>query len=411
MSLSELNTILDRDIIAGVAREIATPEGLLLTGDANPYVPSVPYNSRKISFDIQYAVSGVAHAAGQDDVPAESNHPAVEQITVEAPVWRRRWKFMESDFSKYRRPGTQSDLYTRQAVTAHIVGGGMTSLRWTKEWATFQALSGTLTVILDKAPSQTINYRQPASLSPTAPTLWDVTGSSNPLLDLSNWVDTLTDDWGAEPGLIVFGSKVNKYLINSAAVQAVVSASGGGEEMLRSGRIIPQGTLLGIPHAIYRKSYVSRDYLDAAYTSGTTMTLRHGAKGELAGIGANDTVVIGQSSHTANKGARESVGVTSLSGNTLTIDGAMTNAFQVGDMVTWHRRFLPDNIVLILPKPDGEPWMQWWDIPSMHNNDQPGVYTVEDVRRRAPLEVDFTVGTDGLPVIIRQGRHVWATVA
>lgn len=402
---SQLGTILEDRRLIALVNEVAPPSDLFATQGENAFCPERAYDSDKIDFEIRFSDAGLMKAQHRDaDIPLDE-FPGIAKVELDAPVWRSKYILRESDLQQIRTPGQREGRYGQRIIAD--AAQYISNKAWrTKEWSAWQALAGTLTISYPDAVDVSVNYRMPTYLAPTASPLWSDTTNADPINDILTWCQRMRL-MGATPGHLVFNSQTHQELMQNAKVRALIQAQ-YGDRMLASG-MLPQGMIAGLPYTLMDQQYLIRAYVGTAYTSGTSLVLDDAR--EMSGLGSSDQLVVGPSTTTDYERAMEVIGVTSISGTTVTIDGAMTNDFSVGDPVTWRRPFLPDRRFAILPRADGEKWMEWWTCPSVAwNSGNAGVYAYSERMQGSPLRWEIMGGVDGMPVMFRQMRHVWATV-
>jgi len=400
----DFSPTLDKVLLIQAVNEVAMPGDML----GPEFMPVVPYDSTLIEYDIVMAASGLLKALDMDEDIPTSRTPGVATIRMEAPVFRGNYPIFESMLKRLREPGTREQGQTLQEITARAANWLSLRADNTVEWTRWQVWTdGTLAVLFDDGQTTTVDYRMPPALNTTltGTSQWDDYTNSDPLDDILQHIERL-GEFGTEAGRIVYGWRVNRYLLQNAKIRTLIQAQSGAD-LLAAG-VIPQGTLAGLPHQVYRKSYQAIDGVGAAYTSGTSLTLEDGDVGQLSELSNGDRIVLGPSSNSSNPGAKESQTVTGApSGTTVTLSAALTLDFDIGDPVTWHRSFCHPDDFFIFPADDGELWCEWWNVPSVHNDNQTGKYaTAKIVIDDIPFRGFVKGGIDGLPIIYRQGRHV-----
>ncbi len=399
----DFSPTLDKVLLIQAINEVAMPGDIL----GAQMMPVVPYDSMLIEFDIVMAAGGLLSALGMDEDIPETRAPGVATIRMEAPVFRGNYPIWESMLKRLRQPGTREQGQTLGEITARAANWLSLRADNTVEWSRWQVWTdGTLAVRFDDGNTTTVDYRMPPALNTTltGTNQWDDYTGSDPLEDILVHIERL-GEFGTEAGRIVYGWRVNRYLLQNSKIRALIQAQNGAD--LLAGGVIPQGTLAGLPHQVYRKSYQAVDGVGAAYTSGTTLTLEDAEAGQLSELANGDRIVLGPSSHTNNPRAKESVTVTGApSSGTVTLSAALTLDFDLGDPVTWHRSFCHPDDFFIFPADDGELWCEWWNVPSVHNDNHPGKYATSKIEiDDIPFRGFVKGGIDGLPIIYRQGRH------
>lgn len=404
---SQLVSILEDRRLVALINEVRPTENLLATrgmGDLPAFCPPVPIGSAKIEWDMRFSATGLLQGAHRDaDVPLRVV-PGVANYEFDAPVWRTKWLLRESDLWELRTPGEREGRYGERLIT-DLMNDGRMLADTTMEWAAWQMIAGSLSVDYPNASSETINYRMPAYLTPTADPAWSDTLNSDPLSDIQNWERTLRQT-GVTPGAYVFTSQVYQYLMENARVRSVIAAQ-WGDRMVSMGRL-PE-TLLGLPYRVYDGLYAARAYVGTAYTSGTSLVLQEA--GQLASVADGDKLYLGPSTHANNPRATEQGEVASISAATITLDAALTNDFAVGDPVTWYRYYLPEDKFVILPMSDGQRWAEFGMCPSIYAMGENRIYASSERLPGVPLKHEVMAGVDGAPILYRQGRHLYADVA
>lgn len=406
--------ILNREMIIGVAKESLALDGPRATDGPNAFMPSRPYNSDIVKFDVRFPASGLLHGLGRDEDIPDDRQPGISRMTLQAPVWRGHYRFDESQLTQLSRAGENQDtVMTREEILMEAGTWLGRRVRDTKEWTGWQALEdGTLVVNHEDGATTTINYRMPSDLQQTlaGTSKWSDFINSDPLEDLRLMIIKLRG-YNTRPAAFWLGANVEGYLLQNARISTLIQNQ-AGREILSMFRL-PDGLLFGKPYFVSDAAYTAEDFVSTAYTGGTSLVVELGSRGQLADVVSGDRIVLGPSTHTTNPRAKESVEVSSISTTTITLSAAATTSFEVGDRVTWHRPFVNPNDIYIMPEDDGEPWVEWWEVPSVFNAPATlGMYAVTEVKLNdVPLRGYVKGGIDGLPIIRRNGRHARIRVA
>lgn len=401
MPASDFPTLSDRRMTDMIS-EIEPPKQYA-TNSPNAFCPTRAYGSTRIEWDVAQDISGVLEATDRDSDIPESPKGTYGKISFDAPVWRRKFAIVESELTDLRQPGQKEGRVDSEFLVKDTLNAGVRYISRSKEFAAWKALSGTLNIKnATGGGTTTIDYKMPSFYKPTAGTNWSDTANANPLADILVWKSILQDR-GVTPGRFVMGNKVHDYLLNNEAVRAVL-APVFGEQFFSTGRL-PSEAIGGIPYDVVNGVYPLNTTLATAYSSGTTITVADateivaGDRLEITNttIGGNDTVV---------------VEVASISGSVVTLTGSIGSmSFDVGSFISFSRKFLPDNAFVILPENDGVKWCEFLVAPSPLAGGGAREYVYSERLPSLPFKYEIVTGIDGAPVIFRQGRHIYATVA
>ena len=397
---STLNTILNDRRLTQTIREFERPDNLFLTGGDTPYFPIIDNGSLSVEWRTRFAASGIHLATNMDaDIPLR-RIPGFSLQQMDAPVWRSRWMLYESDLTKIVHPDQREGRYG-EALVDDVLNDGSNITDSTVEYAAWQALAGSLTLRYHDAANITVDYEMPPFLNITPGTAWS-DAASDPVTDVMDAVQLLAE-MGTTAVTIVFSTEVMKDLVNNTAIRQLYQGSATGAQSLARGQI-PVDTFVGLDWMTFDGRYNARAYVATTYTIGNSLVVDDAT--EIADLGGTDNIIVGPSTHATNPRAINRQGVTSISANTITLDSALADDFEVGDPVTWARRFLPAREVYILPaRNTGQRIYEWSVAPSLYGGNVAGKYAVSERLPGHPLKHEIVTGIDGIPIIKQQGHH------
>jgi len=173
----------------------------------------------------------------------------VIQRSASVACLKEKKQLKGSTMAWLRKPGTEHQQYGEQAVRDELADLD-SRLEFRREWARWQALSGTLTVNQEKVKF-VVDYGIAGAHKPTVGTAWsDV--SADIIGDLTTWKQLIQADSGEQATTVYMNTIVMNYMIKNTGIKALM-----GEQLktqiLESGYIT---RVIGLSFVVYDAGYV-----------------------------------------------------------------------------------------------------------------------------------------------------------
>ncbi len=243
MAYGELS-ILQHKVMTNLVNKFPTPQFI-----GKALFPEKPIDSDTAKWDEIHQNRDMADYVSPD---AEGNVVArlgvIEKSSTVACLKEKK-QLKGSTMAWLRKPGTEHTQIAEQAVRDELTDLD-SRLEFRREWARWQALSGTLTINQANVKFS-VDYGIDASHKPTVTTAWsDV--SADIIGDLVNWKELIQKDSGEMATTVYLNSKVMSYLIKNTGIKNLM-----GEQLktqiLQSGYIT---RVIGLNFIVYDAGYV-----------------------------------------------------------------------------------------------------------------------------------------------------------
>lgn len=146
-----------------------------------------------------------------------AGRPGVTRVSGELPPISR--KIVLGEYDRLRRfanpdAGIQDAILSdANRVTRQIAAR--------LELARGSALVNAALTLDENGVKASVDFGRDASMSATASTLWSLTGSADPIQDLTDWITTYVDLNGQPPGVLLTSTRIRGYLLRNSAIRAL----------------------------------------------------------------------------------------------------------------------------------------------------------------------------------------------
>lgn len=243
MGYGELS-ILQHQVMTAVVRKFPTPQFI-----GKKMFPETKIDTDTAKWEEIHQNRDMADYVVPD---GESNIVArlgIVQKTATVACLKEKKSLKGSTLAWLRKPGTEHDKLAEQAVRDELADLD-SRLEFRREWARWQALSGTLTVSQERVKF-VVNYGIAGSHKPTVGTNWsDI--SADILGDLTDWKILIQKDSGEQATTLYINSIVMEYMVKNTGIKGLM-----GEQLktqiLQSGYIT---RVIGIDLIVYDAGWV-----------------------------------------------------------------------------------------------------------------------------------------------------------
>ena len=243
MAYGEL-TILQHQVMTAVVRKFPTPQFI-----GKALFPEKPIDSDTAKWDVIHQNRDMADYVVPDGEGNVVARLGIKQQSSTVACLKEKKQLKGSTLAWLRKPGTEHTQIAEQAVKDELADLD-SRLEFRREWARWQAISGTLTVNQAKVKF-TVDYGIDVSHKPTTATAWsDV--SATIIKDLTDWKELIQQDSGEQATTVYVNSKVMSYMVQNTGIKSLM-----GEQLktqiLQSGYIT---RVLGLNFIVYDAGYV-----------------------------------------------------------------------------------------------------------------------------------------------------------
>lgn len=237
-------TILQHKVMTELVRKFPTPQFI-----GKSLFPEKPILSDTAEWDEIHQNRDMADYNVPDGEGKVVKRIGITNKTSQVAHIREKKQLKGSTMAWLRKPGTEHMQYGEQAVKEELKDLD-SRVEFRREWARWQALTGTLTV--DQADVKfTVDYGIAASHKPTVGTSWtDV--SADIIGDLKTYKRLIQEDSGENASVVYCTDEVMTMMMKNTGVKALM-----GEQLktqiLQNGYIVK---LMGLTFVVYDAGYV-----------------------------------------------------------------------------------------------------------------------------------------------------------
>lgn len=229
-----------------------------------------------------------AKLAGFVAINAESplaDKAGMERGFSELADIRIKERFDEDELMALREPG-QADVVleglaeTRRAVAERSLATALQRMtarvNGRVEWMRWQALSTGSISYDDGKVIFSVDFGIPGThvITLTGTDRWDDLDDSDPLSDITDWVELIRADTGRAPDRMYVGSNIAKYLVNNEKIRALLAGTSGITSLLSLNTVLNLiGQLVGLRIERYDTTYQDGSGTDTRFLDADTVVL------------------------------------------------------------------------------------------------------------------------------------------
>ena len=237
-------TILQHRVLTALVQKFPVPQFL-----GRSLFREVPIASNLGEWDVLKRSRAMAEFVVPDSEAKVVSRMGIEQMQATVASIKEKKQLSGSTMAWLRQPGTEHLAFAEQSIRNELEDLN-TRLEYRKEWAQWQALTGTLTVNQDDVKFS-INYGLDASHTPTAPTAWSV-ATADIVGDITAWKQTVAQDSGEMPNRAYLTTTVAEYLMKNDKIRDLMGDQ-LRSDVLQSGYL---ARLLGLELTVYDAGFV-----------------------------------------------------------------------------------------------------------------------------------------------------------
>lgn len=243
MGYGELS-ILQHQVMTELVRKFPTPQFIGKT-----MFPEKPILTNTAEWDELHQNRDMADYVVPDGEAKVVNRLGVKHKTSTVACLKEKKQLKGSTMAWLRKPGTEHTQIKEQAVRDELQDLD-SRIEFRREWARWQALSGTLTV--NQADVKfTVDYGIDSSHKPTVTTAWSDAGADI-IGDLQVWKSLIQQDSGEQATTVYVNSVVMEYMIKNTGIKALMGES-LKTQILQNGYIT---RVMGLNFVVYDAGYV-----------------------------------------------------------------------------------------------------------------------------------------------------------
>lgn len=307
---------------------------------------SVNYDSDTIEWEIEYGSGGMTPFVAPGSVAPAIGIDGVGEASAKAAFWKEKMYFDEEFLNNLREPGTTNTYMKAERQLSR----GAQKLRFRcdrrREWMIAKMLlDGSLTYTQQGGIKFTVSYGIPSNhlITLSDARNWKDGASKNPVEDIFDAKQQLSDDARVIPNYAMMNSQMLKVLLFDEDIQALLqkSAFGNGDLFSKPAQVI--GSLLGVGNlTIYDELYEVQAWLTTTTATGTTIYLDDVSDFEVGGKIRFVNMIL------YNTYEDEVITAVDKVNGTVTVGAAPTAVFVGGrDKVIMRKKFIQDNEFLM----------------------------------------------------------------
>ncbi len=204
-------SILKHQVMTALVKKFPTPQFI-----GKVFFPEKPIDTDTAKWDEVHQNRDMADYVVPDGESNIVKRLGVIQRSATVASLKEKKQLKGSTMAWLRKPGTEHEQYGEQAVRDELADLD-SRLEFRREWARWQALTGTLTVNQEKVKF-VVDYGIDSSHKPTVGTAWsDV--SADILGDLTAWKQLIQQDSGEQATTVYLNTIVMNYLIKNTGIK------------------------------------------------------------------------------------------------------------------------------------------------------------------------------------------------
>lgn len=391
-------------------------------------IPLREVDAEKVVMDVEKVTRGgmTPMVSRNQESPIYNNPHGRSRREFRPAAFREKTILEPHELKELRKLGTREDLISARELLRMRFSSLQTRLANRMEFMRKEMIfDNQVQVATESGQTYTVNYSHAGYLEGTVGNTWDNTGTATPMQDLQTFIDDYEDDTGKMVTEIFMPHDIMDDLIQNDRVLKIAnnnfSAFDGSKQAVK--RAVADYLDIGSIRVSKDKIHFTADLSADAAQGASTLTFTRVPR-----LSSGDEIFI----HRMSDDHREKHTVSSVSGNTVTINGTIQDSggFSANDHVRWQEYTVPRDRLLFLGQSRAEmqrsdegslvanyedmPWAEVVSTPSHYadmENPQPGLFTKSlDRTNEDPPRLEQIIGINALPRLNDQDAYATLTI-